>query len=96
MLHQWQNLTLFLAAFGDACLSQDLDSSALTSIIPASCLPDRFRILQDSEDIMKTYITSSVDFLVADSVNAREVAKEALGSELSSSMYPRLIRRLNE
>ncbi|TDL29911.1 hypothetical protein BD410DRAFT_780416, partial [Rickenella mellea] len=95
-LFQWQNLTLFLAAFGAAGASEDLNSHLLTSIIPANHLPDRFRVLQDGDEIIKNFITSAVDFLIADSVHARDCAKEALGAELSPRLYSRLFKRLND
>jgi hypothetical protein len=94
-MYQWQNLTLFLAAFGASAVLDQTSNNNLTSIIPAKYLPDRFRAAQDGEVMIQNFIIASVDFLIADSPHARDLVKEALGSELSPSLYSRLFKQLH-
>ena len=95
-LWQWQNLTLFLAAFGAACSSDHIDLCGLTEIIPGNYLADRFRTLHDVDEVVKRFIISTVDLLIAENIPSRECAKEALGNELNPRLYSILFRRLNE
>ena len=54
------------------------------------------RVTQDSGALVETFITDLTDLLVVDSMQVREVAREALGSELSPRLYPRLMKHLAE
>ncbi|THH13571.1 hypothetical protein EW146_g6666 [Bondarzewia mesenterica] len=94
--HQWQNLTLFLAACGSACLVEQHEPDALQALIPAHLLPDSMRVLKDPRDLVGTFVTYLIDLLVSDSVMAREISKEALGSELSPRLYTKLFKHLDE
>lgn len=94
-MYQWQNLTLFLAAFGASATLDQYSNKDLLSIIPAKYLPDRFRAPQDGEEMVQNLIVASVDFLIADSPHAREIVKEALGSELSPKLYSFLFKQLH-
>jgi len=95
-LVQWRNLTLFLAAFGGVCVLEDHDPSALVNVVPAQYLPDEMRVLQNPMSMMSTFITDLTDLLIADSVRVRDVARDALGIELSPRLYGRLFRHLEE
>ncbi|KAF8270977.1 hypothetical protein EI94DRAFT_1797570 [Lactarius quietus] len=93
---QWQNLTLFLAACGSACLIDHHDPSALHSVIPAELLPDSMRVLKDPRVLINSFINFLMERLISDSVIARETAKEALGSELSIRLYPKLTKHFED
>jgi hypothetical protein len=93
---QWRNLTLFLAAFGSACIEEGQNLGALTSIIPQQYLPDQMRALKKPGILVETFVTDLTDLLVVDSMQVREVAREALGSELSPRLYSRLLKHLEE
>lgn len=93
---QWRVLTLFLAAFASACAPTNFDPSGLTAIIAPQFLPDEMRVLKDPSDLAETFIISLIDLIVADSVHARDVARDALGSELSPRVYPILFRHFSE
>ncbi|KAI0040644.1 hypothetical protein FA95DRAFT_1647858 [Auriscalpium vulgare] len=95
--HQWQNLTLFLAACGSSCLlEEEHDPSALQRVIPAELLPDSMRVLKDPQELITNFIMFLIDLLVSDSVMAREISKEALGSELSPRLYGKLMKHLDQ
>jgi hypothetical protein len=93
---QWRNLTLFLAAFGGVCVQENHDPSALTSVVPTQYLPDEMRVLQDPMTLVSVFITDLTDLLIAESAQVREVARDALGNELSPRLYGRLFRHLEE
>ena len=96
-MDQWQNLTLFLASFGAVSVLDQVNTGAtLANVIPIKYLPDRFRILQDGEAMIHNFIVSSVEFLISRNPRARDTVKEALGSELTPRLYPRLFKQLNE
>ncbi|KAH9981838.1 hypothetical protein BJV74DRAFT_778311 [Russula compacta] len=94
--HQWHNLTLFLASCGSACLIDHHDPAALHSVIPAELLPDSMRVLKDPRVLINNFITFLMERLISDSVMARETAKEALGSELSIRLYPKLMKHFED
>jgi hypothetical protein len=87
---------LFLAAFGGACVSEDQDQAALTAIIPVQYLPDAMRAPQNPASLVESFISDLTNLLVVDSMQVREVAREALGSELSPRLYSRLLKHLDE
>lgn len=93
---QWQNLTLFLAAFGAACTGAEHDPSGLTGIIPSKYLPDNMRMLRDPSELMANFIIQLIDMLLSSSVEIRDAARDALGAELSSRLHSRLIKHLDE
>ncbi|KAF8324598.1 uncharacterized protein EI90DRAFT_3157325 [Cantharellus anzutake] len=92
---EWANLTLFLASFAGCCTSSDIsetNSSSLDDLV-AETLPLRLQRLLDSgvADAAKDYLRQMVDFLTVESVQLRELAKEALGNELSPNMFPNVL-----
>jgi hypothetical protein len=92
--HQWKNLTLFLAAFGGACLIEDGSVPTLVHSIPPEFLPDDIRALQNPTNLVLTFIKDLTNLLVAEYVEVREVARDALGTEMSPKLYSRLLRHL--
>lgn len=93
---QWRNLTLFLAAFSGVCCQENYNSSALQTIVPQQILPDDMRVLKNPQTLVERFIKDLTDFLIADSTKICEVAREALGTELSPSLYGVLFKHLEE
>lgn len=93
---QWQNLTLFLAALSGACAQEDADIVSLTNVIPAHYLPDEMRVLQNPTPLVNNFITYLTNLLVSPDMQIREVARDALGAELSPRLYSKLLRHLDE
>jgi hypothetical protein len=54
------------------------------------------RVLQNPATLVETFVTDLTNLLVADDMQVREVARDALGAELSPRLYPRLIKHLDE
>ncbi|EGO02251.1 hypothetical protein SERLA73DRAFT_166724 [Serpula lacrymans var. lacrymans S7.3] len=94
--YQWRNLTLFLAAFGGACVQEEHDVSSLTSVIPPEFLPDEMRALPDPSYLVTSFIEFLTNELIDDDLRIREVAREALGSELSPRLFAKLFKHLDE
>lgn len=92
---QWHNLTLFLASFGSVCLGEAHDSSALAAVIPTRYLPDQLRVLRDPTELLSSFITQLINLLLADSTQARDLAREALSAEAHPRLYPRILRELD-
>ncbi|KAF7432844.1 Ras GTPase activating protein ira2 [Pleurotus ostreatus] len=92
---QWQNLTLFLASLGGACLRADNGLVPLTSIIPESVLPDKIRAQQTPLNAVHAFVTELTAMLMYTHVQVREVARDALGLELSPRLFPQLIKHLD-
>ncbi|KAF9238786.1 hypothetical protein BU15DRAFT_88233 [Melanogaster broomeanus] len=93
---EWRNLTLFLAAFGGATVQDEHEPAALTSVIPAEYLPDEMRVLRDPAELVNIFIEFLTAALIDDTVRVREVAREALGSELSPRLFAKLFKYLDE
>lgn len=93
---QWRNLTLFLAAASGVCFQEDYDPQALHKLIPIQILPDEMRTMKNPKMLVERFIKELTDFLISDSTNIRETAREALGTELSPSLYGVLFKHLEE
>ncbi|KAG2042146.1 hypothetical protein BDR03DRAFT_978842 [Suillus americanus] len=93
---QWRNLTLFLAAFGGVTVQEKYDHGALTVAISPEFLLDDMRSLRDPADLVAIFIEFLTGALIDDVVRVREVAREALGSELSPRLFSKLFRHLDE
>lgn len=93
---QWQNLTLFLASFGAACTREQHDPSALTKVIPLTIIPDGCRVLRDPSELLTNFLTETVNLLVNDSPQVRDIAREALSNEASHRLYGRIVKQLDE
>ncbi|KIJ20411.1 hypothetical protein PAXINDRAFT_166473 [Paxillus involutus ATCC 200175] len=94
--YQWKNLTLFLAAFGGATVQEVHEPGALTEVIPAEHLPDEMRVLRDPAELVNIFIEFLTAALIDDTVRVREVAREALSSELSPRLFAKLFKHLDE
>ncbi|KAG1752509.1 uncharacterized protein EDB91DRAFT_1102988 [Suillus paluster] len=93
---QWKNLTLFLAAFGGVTVQETHDPGALAAAIPPDFLLDDMRTLRDPADLVTIFIEFLTGALIDDVVRVREVAREALGSELSPRLFSKLFKHLDE
>ncbi len=93
---QWQNLTLFLTSFSASCLGETHDPAALAAIIPARYLPDQLRVLRDPADLLSDFLTDLINLLLAESGQARDVAREALSTEAHPRLYPRILKQLEQ
>ena len=85
-----------MAAFGGATVQDEHEPGALTAVIPAEFLPDQMRVLKDPGELVNIFIESLTGHLVSESIRVREVAREALGSELSPRLFARLFKHLDE
>jgi len=85
-----------LAAFGGATVQDEHEPGALTAVIPAEFLPDEMRVLRDPGELVNVFIEFLTAALVDDDIRVREVAREALGSELSPRLFARLFKHLDE
>ncbi|KAL0070247.1 Ras GTPase activating protein ira2 [Marasmius tenuissimus] len=91
-LHQWQNLTLFLAATGGACIDdKSTPPVSLNSLIPMKYLPDQLRTLENPGHHVYNFVNNATAFLLADDPQIRDTAREALGSELSPRLYTKVL-----
>ncbi|TBU46391.1 hypothetical protein BD309DRAFT_622853 [Dichomitus squalens] len=93
---QWQNLTLLLASLGAACTRDHHDPSALAKVIPASIIPDSCRVLRDPSDLLTNFLTETVNLLVNDLPQVRDVAREALSNEASHRLYGKIVKQLDD
>ncbi|RDB19915.1 Neurofibromin [Hypsizygus marmoreus] len=93
---QWQNLTLFLAALGGACVQEHQDLTSLSAVIPLHSLPDEIRVMQNPSALVGTFITDLTNLLVVHDTQIRDVARDALGAELSPRLYAKLLKHLDE
>jgi len=92
---QWQNLTLFLAVLGGVCILDKQDIS-LANVIPPKYLPDKMRVIQNPLPLVEAFISDLINLLIASDMHIRDVARDALGSELSPRLYSKLLRSLDE
>ncbi|KAG7097519.1 hypothetical protein E1B28_004862 [Marasmius oreades] len=91
-LNQWQNLTLFLAATGGACIDDKGSSPILLhNVIPMRYLPDQLRALENPNHHVYNFVNTVTAFLLADDPQIRDTAREALGSELSPRLYTKVL-----
>ncbi|KAJ7458402.1 hypothetical protein B0H11DRAFT_187286 [Mycena galericulata] len=93
--HAYENLTLFLAVLGGACV-QEVDLKFLGSVVPVQYLPDQMRELQNPVPLVTKFITAMTDQLVIDDTSLRENARTALGGELSPRLYSRLLKHFDD
>jgi hypothetical protein len=91
---QWQNLTLFLAAISGVCLLEGVDFSFLPKSMPAGVLPDKLRAVPNPSQLVYTLINDLVRMLTSEDAQIRDTARDALGTELSPTLYNRLLKRI--
>lgn len=85
-----------MAAFGGATVQEEHEPGALNAVIPAEFLPDEMRVLRDPAELVNIFVEFLTAALVDDAIRVREVAREALGSELSPRLFVRLFKHLDE
>ncbi|PLW39261.1 hypothetical protein PCASD_05356 [Puccinia coronata f. sp. avenae] len=79
------------AALHDPNIARSLP---LDHYIPTDLLHDRFYAIPDRARNVDRYIQEMVDLLVADDLRMREGVKDALGTELHTSLFPILLKHL--
>ncbi|KAJ6460124.1 hypothetical protein C8R47DRAFT_1161242 [Mycena vitilis] len=94
--HAYENLTLFLAAHGGACVQDGVDLKFLPSVIPAQFLPDQMREIQNPVPLVTKFMHTVTDQLVIDDPQLRECARAALGGELNPRLYARLLKHFDD
>jgi hypothetical protein len=77
-------------------MQEDQDLTSLTTVIPLQSLPDEMRVMQNPVVLVGTFITSLTNLLVMSDTQIRDVARDALGSELSPRLYSKLLKHLDE
>ncbi|KAG6854445.1 hypothetical protein C0991_006524 [Blastosporella zonata] len=93
---QWQNLTLFLAALGGTCVQENQDLTSLVDIIPTHSLPDEMRAMQNPVPLVSTFMADLTNMLILPDTRIQDIARDALGSELSPKLYQKLLKLLDE
>jgi len=87
---------LFLAAFGGVTVQERHEPAALAAAIPPEFLLDEMRVLRDPADLVTIFVEFLTGALIDDVVRVREVAREALGLELSPRLFSKLFKHLDE
>ncbi|KXN84411.1 Neurofibromin, partial [Leucoagaricus sp. SymC.cos] len=95
---QWHNLTLFMAAFGGVCLENAKEArNKLVSMIPYNYLPDELLSMETQiQPYLNMFLLDLNRILTVQDVATRDLAREALGAELSPRLYSRVVRYLDE
>lgn len=79
-------------SFGGCCLVDDGAIPPLSNIVAPEDLPGRFqRGGRAPGALVKQFIGQAVDLLGIDHVAAREISKDALGTELHPLLFPALL-----
>ncbi|KAF7329572.1 Ras-GAP domain-containing protein [Mycena kentingensis (nom. inval.)] len=92
----YENLSLFLASLGGACVQENINLKFLATVIPPQYIPDQLREIVPPAPLVTRFITTMTEMLVSEDSQMREIAKTALGSELSPRLYSRLLRHFDE
>ncbi|KAH9819427.1 hypothetical protein DFH28DRAFT_1080087 [Melampsora americana] len=82
------------ASYEPAKVKNHASNSSLGLYIPRDLLPERFYATPDRARNVDRYLQEMVDLLVADDLRMREGVKDALGTELSVSLFPILLKHL--
>jgi hypothetical protein len=94
--HQWCNLTLFLAALSGAYVPDEpYDQDGLSKVIPMQYVPDMTYSFRDPEHLVDLFLDNLIGQLVSPNIAVRNVARDALGTELSQRLYPKLYKHLD-
>ena len=64
------------------------------TVIANKYLPDRMRVIQDPLPLIEDFMSFLMTLLVSSDTQTRDIAREALGSELSPRLYEKLINHL--
>jgi hypothetical protein len=54
------------------------------------------RVLQHPASLVAIFLSELTDLLVSDTVEVRDVARDALGYELHAGLYSRLLKHLDQ
>ena len=73
-----------------------LDIEALTSVFSSRDFPDEMRMLRHPADLVFKFVSEVTRLLMSDDVQIRDVARDALGAELSPRLYPSLMKHIEE
>ncbi|KAF7302288.1 Ras-GAP domain-containing protein [Mycena indigotica] len=92
----YENLSMFLASLGGACVQDGINLRFLSTVIPPQYLPDQLRELQQPAPLVSKFLYTLTDELVSEDSQMREISKTALGSELSPRLYSRLLRHFDD
>lgn len=89
-------MTLFLAALCGPCVHDNLDLNLLANVIPHRELPDEMRALQNPTPLVHAFVAQLTKMLMSEDIQLRDVARDALGAELSPRLYSRLLKHVEE
>ncbi|KAF7293793.1 Ras-GAP domain-containing protein [Mycena chlorophos] len=92
----YENLSMFLVSLGGACVQDGVNLKFLASIIPAKYIPDQVREIAPPGPLINKFLHTMTDELVSEDGQMREIARNALGSELSPRLYTRLLRHFDD
>lgn len=92
----WRHLSLFLAAFGASCVVDHHDPYVLSTIVDRRFLPDALVKMTDPGNLIDRYLSQMIDHLVSSNLEVRNVAMEALGSDLTTRLFARFFALLAE
>lgn len=73
-----------------------MDLTVLANVIPAYALSDNMRVIQNPVPLVTTFITDLTNLLMAPDTKIRDIARDALGAELSPRLYSKLLKHLDE
>jgi hypothetical protein len=91
---EWINYSGFLVALCSHCSIMTGASDHLAGLIAEGSWPLRFAKIPNRPSNVDRFIQEMVDLLVADDARMREAVKDALGSDLSPSLFPILFKHL--
>lgn len=64
--------------------------------MPVKDLPDEMRNMQHPMSYVSSFVNELTKLLMSEDVQIRDVARDALGAEMSYRLYPRLLRHVDE
>lgn len=92
----WQNLTYFLAALAGCCVVDGSAAISMTSLDLPSHLSFLSRPHPNPIELAERFLSDLVDMLEVEPAQARETAREALGSELHPKLFGSLLSKLDQ
>ncbi|KAI9792371.1 MAG: Ras GTPase activating protein ira2 [Piccolia ochrophora] len=92
---EWRNYSGFLASVGGCCVADGPQAARMEdSMLAGLRWIDRVSPEGDGQSLLERFIAHCLDLLFCANVRVREATKEVLGSELSFSLLPNLLRSL--
>lgn len=95
MRNSWHNLTLALAMLSTVILAGPKDIDISTFGLPADILPDQLRVVYSPEPQVVKFMQVTIGYLLCEDIVRRDIAREALGTELTYHLYPKLFDEIN-